>query len=79
MQVCCLWKAIYGLKEGPRAWYKKLSNFLLNYGFINSKADTSLFIYSKNSLILYSLVYVDDLIITVNDSSFISQFIDALS
>lgn len=77
--VCRLHKAIYGLKQAPRAWYTGLKGFLLHYGFRNSKADTSLFIYTRNGLILYLLVYVDDIILTGNNSDFISTFIHALA
>nr|GFD18447.1 retrovirus-related Pol polyprotein from transposon TNT 1-94 [Tanacetum cinerariifolium] len=28
-----LWKALYGLKEAPRAWYDELSKFLTSKGF----------------------------------------------
>ncbi|WZZ66822.1 hypothetical protein YC2023_078192 [Brassica napus] len=45
--VCRLHKALYGLKQAPRAWYQELSNFLTQSGFINSLADTSLFILKK--------------------------------
>ena len=34
--VCRLRKAIYGLKQAPQAWDKKLSSFLLAYKFVNS-------------------------------------------
>jgi hypothetical protein len=44
-QVCKLHKAIYGLKQVPRAWFTRLSNFLLDLGFKGSLVDTSLFIY----------------------------------
>lgn len=60
---CKLDKALYGLKQAPRAWYSRLSSKLLALGFIASKADISLFIYKKRSLIIYLLVYVDDIII----------------
>lgn len=47
--VCKLKKAIYGLKQAPRAWYSALSSF--QYGFINSKADHSLFIYHRDGVL----------------------------
>jgi hypothetical protein len=45
--VCKLDKALYGLKQAPRAWYARLCNKLQALGFVPSKADTSLFYYSK--------------------------------
>ncbi|KAJ0799808.1 putative RNA-directed DNA polymerase transcription factor Lambda-DB family [Helianthus annuus] len=77
--VCKLNKAIYGLKQAPRAWFHRLSLFLLNNGFSCSRADPSLFIYKRGSCIMYLLVYVDDLILTGNDSSTISSFISYLN
>jgi hypothetical protein len=35
-QVCKLYKAIYGLKQAPQAWFTRLSNFLLELGFKGS-------------------------------------------
>jgi histone deacetylase 1/2 len=61
--VCKLDKALYGLKQAPRAWYARLSARLQSLGFIPSKADTSLFYYSRGKYILYVLVYVDDIIV----------------
>ncbi|CAA7042096.1 unnamed protein product [Microthlaspi erraticum] len=77
--VCKLNKAIYGLKQAPRAWYNELRTFLLQAGFTNSVADASLFIYNKNGILLYMLVYVDDIIITGNSPPHISRFIASLS
>ena len=39
-----LCKALYGLKQALRAWYERLSNFLLDKGFSKGKVDTTLFI-----------------------------------
>ena len=39
--VCKLHKAIYGLKQSPRAWYAKLSSVLEEVGFYSSNADSS--------------------------------------
>ena len=61
--VCRLRKALYGLKQAPRAWYQELKPFLLQAGFQNSLADTSLFIYQRGCDLIYVLVYVDDIII----------------
>ncbi|RVW60364.1 Retrovirus-related Pol polyprotein from transposon RE1 [Vitis vinifera] len=77
--VCKLRKAIYGLKQAPRAWYHELRQFLLQFGFINSIADTSLFIFNNRGTILYLLVYVDDIIITGNNVEAVQTFIQQLS
>jgi len=77
--VCRLNKAIYGLKQAPRAWYSTLRGAILEFGFVNSRADSSLFIYKTKSVICYFLVYVDDLVITGNDPIFVSSIIDQLS
>lgn len=42
--VCRLCKAIYGLKKAPWALYSTLKHALIELGFQNSKADSSLFI-----------------------------------
>ena len=56
--VCHLQKALYGLKQAHRAWYMELKTFLLNFGFVNSKSNTSLFIYQCWSVTIYFLVYL---------------------
>nr|GEZ96786.1 hypothetical protein [Tanacetum cinerariifolium] len=38
-----LWKALYGLKEAPRAWYDELSKFLTSKGFTKGTIDQTLF------------------------------------
>ena len=48
-----LLKALYGLKQASRAWYERLSNFLLEKGFSKGKVDTTLFIKkTKNDLLI---------------------------
>ncbi|KAI3765987.1 hypothetical protein L2E82_16034 [Cichorium intybus] len=77
--VCQLSKALYGLKQAPRAWFHRLSTFLLSHGFVCSLADPSLFVYARESCIMYLLVYVDDLILTGNSESVITSFTTQLN
>ncbi|KAL0641513.1 hypothetical protein Bca4012_102924 [Brassica carinata] len=62
-------KAIYGLKQSPRAWYRKLSTTLNGRGFRKSELDHTLFTLVGPSGIIVVLVYVDDLIITGSDKA----------
>lgn len=77
--VCKLRKAIYGLKQPPRAWYNALSSFFIQFGFHNAKLDKSLFILHENSIQAYMLVYIDDFILTGNENDFLKKFVDVLS
>jgi histone deacetylase 1/2 len=45
--VCKLDKALYVLKQAPRAWYGRLCGKLIALSFVPSKANTSLFYYNK--------------------------------
>ncbi|KAK9054204.1 hypothetical protein SSX86_025282 [Deinandra increscens subsp. villosa] len=66
--VCKLHKSLYGLKQAPRAWFDKLTAALHHLGFKGSKTDPSLFIYNYKGTIIYFLIYVDDIIITGNNT-----------
>ncbi|GKA00736.1 retrovirus-related pol polyprotein from transposon TNT 1-94 [Tanacetum coccineum] len=55
-------KALYRLKQAPRAWYNELSMFLLQNNFFKGTIDPTLFIRRFNDDILVVQVYVDDII-----------------
>ncbi|VVA38758.1 PREDICTED: poly, partial [Prunus dulcis] len=76
--VCKLHKAIYGLKQAPRAWFHRFSSFLLRVGFVNSKADSSMFVYQDAHSMMILLLYVDDIVLTGSDSNQLSTFIHRL-
>jgi len=62
-------KALCGLKQAPRVWYERLSNFLTENGFQRGKVDNTLFLKSKGEHLLIVQIYIDDTIfgITHND------------
>lgn len=77
--ICRLNKVIYGLKQAPRAWYIELKSFLLQLGFKNSVADTALFVLHHNDTLVYLLVYVDDIIVTGNNSMMVEKILSTLA
>ena len=54
--------ALYCLKQAPRAWYDRLSNFLLENGFERGTTNINLFYKKKKGEILLVQIYVDDII-----------------
>ena len=76
--VCCLNKSLYGLKQAPRAWYSRFATHLLSLGFVEAKADTSLFIYRRRIDTVYLLFYVDDIVLTASSAELLRRTIGAL-
>lgn len=77
--VCKLSKALYGLRQAPRAWYALFSSYLLTLGFVSSTTHTSLFILFKGTDLTLVLIYVDDIIVIGSNSAFIQSLIQSLS
>ena len=67
-------KALYGLKLAPRAWYERLSKFLISSGFNIGKIDTTLFINRKDNDRLTIQIYVDDIIFGATNVSLCEEF-----
>ena len=55
-------KALYGLKQALRAWYDRLTHYLLDRGFKRRHADRTLFVKNDEKYLLVAQVYVDDII-----------------
>ena len=76
--VCRLHKALYGLKQAPRAWFERLHKALLQFGFVSSKADQSLFFRITSTHTTYILVFVDDILITGSNADVVTTLIKLL-
>ncbi|GJT22210.1 7-deoxyloganetin glucosyltransferase-like protein [Tanacetum coccineum] len=71
--VCKLTKSLYGLKQANKQWFEKLTTFLLSLGFKQSYVDTSLFTINHQNSITSLLVYVDDILLTGKDATFLQH------
>ncbi|GKB85642.1 putative ribonuclease H-like domain-containing protein [Tanacetum coccineum] len=67
-------KALYGLHQAPKAWYKTLSTYLLDNGFQKGQIDKTLFIKRVKGDILLVQVYVDDIIFRSTKKSLCTEF-----
>lgn len=73
--MCKLLKFLCGLKQAPRAWFECFTSHLLSLGFVISFAEISLFVRKVGASITYLLLYVDDIIVTGNDPSYITDLL----
>ena len=48
------------LKQAPKAWYDRLTHYLLDRGFKRGYADRTLFVKNNRDYLLVAQVYVDD-------------------
>eukprot|EP00253_Pinus_taeda_P014992 PITA_14992 len=62
--VCRLKKALYDLKQAPRAWYARMDPYLQRLGFTKSSTYLNLYIKVVKDEPIIILLYVDDLLLT---------------
>ena len=62
-----LHKAIYGLKQSPRAWFGKFSEVVLKFGLRCYHSNHSVLKHTSARGKILLIVYVDDIIITSDD------------
>nr|GEY54185.1 putative ribonuclease H-like domain-containing protein [Tanacetum cinerariifolium] len=67
-------KALYGLHQAPRAWYERLSTFLLKHVYIRGSMDQTLFIKKDSNDIMLVQVYVDDIIFNSTRKDWSEEF-----
>ena len=67
-------KALYGLRQAPRAWNIKLNQILRGLGFHRCSKEPSLYRKEEGREILIVVVYVDDLLVTGSSLKIVSDF-----
>lgn len=72
-KVCCLNKAIYGLKQSSRQWYKKLDLMLNDLNLKPLDANACVYFHKNGDKITLVSIYVDDLILASNDEKKIDE------
>ncbi|GJT93733.1 retrovirus-related pol polyprotein from transposon TNT 1-94 [Tanacetum coccineum] len=72
-------KALYRLKQAPRAWYDTLSRFLLDNKFSKGAVDPTLFTRKTGKHILLVQIYVNDIIFALTDSKACDIFSNEIS
>nr|GEZ62540.1 retrovirus-related Pol polyprotein from transposon TNT 1-94 [Tanacetum cinerariifolium] len=55
-------KALYGLKEAPKAWYDRLKAFFIKHEYKIGMVDNTLFTKKKSSHLIIVQIYVNDII-----------------
>lgn len=70
---CKLNRSLYNLKQSPRNWFAKLRDSLLNFGFHQSKADYTLFTFTRDHEFIVVFIYVDDILLAGNNTSTCDQ------
>lgn len=77
--VCKLNKALYRLKHAPRAWFIKLSNYLMQWGFKCSNSNTSILHYNTKVDMIIFLIYIDDIVVIGTNLSLIWSIVSKLN
>lgn len=72
-------KALYGLKQASRAWYDKLTSYLIRHDFTRGNADETLFIKTWSSGMFLAQIYVDDIIFGSTSSEEIGNFVNIMT
>ena len=72
-KICLLKKALYGLRQAPSQWNKKLTTFLKEEGLNQLKSDQCIFKNDANSL--FMAIHVDDGIIMGEDERQIEEIL----
>jgi hypothetical protein len=67
-------KALYEVKQAPRAWYARLKTFLLDHGYVMWSIDKTIFTLKHDNNFVLVHIYVDDIIFDGSSYVLVSSF-----
>ncbi|KAL1218311.1 Retrovirus-related Pol polyprotein from transposon TNT 1-94 [Cardamine amara subsp. amara] len=67
-------RALYGLRQAPRAWYSRIESYFMREGFKKCYCEHTLFVKTEGVNVLIVSLYVDDLIYTSNSEAILVSF-----
>ncbi|KAI3509130.1 hypothetical protein L1887_24156 [Cichorium endivia] len=73
-KVCKLKKALYGLRQAPRAWYSRIDEYFTKHGFVKCAHEHTLYTKEQKDDIIIVCLYVDDLVFTSGSFEMIEEF-----
>jgi Reverse transcriptase (RNA-dependent DNA polymerase) len=66
-KVCKLRRAIYGLKQASRSWYKRFDSEIKALGFVKCDKEPCVYKRFSGSNVVFLVLYVDDILLIGND------------
>jgi hypothetical protein len=66
-------KALYGLKQSPKEWFGKFSEAILEFGLQKCQTNHSVYHLHTSASYILLVEYVDDIVITGDDSNGIDR------
>ena len=72
-KVCKLQKSIYGPKQTSRSWNIKFDQSVKSFGFIHCPDEPCLYKRSNKNVMVFLILYVDDILLIENDVGTLSS------
>lgn len=71
-------KSLYGLKQASRCWNRRFTEFLVKYGFVQSQADSCVYVGIFDGVKVFIIIYVDDALVVSSCSYIIKRIMESL-
>ena len=78
-KVCQLKKSLYGLKQSPRCWNKKLHQTLQSCGLQRTNADHCMYVLRRGGDVAILVIWVDDMVLGCNSETLSKEIKEKLA